>query len=168
MEQSPSWDTDSWSASQEIPCVFWNRRLNAVTIANAFLFNFFTIHINIIFLSMSISSKLSSLQVSPPTTLMHISFSPHIVRMFVSYYPDWGFSVLFPQLLGKCQGKTHKDGPHSSSFLCCSMYCVFCVVLCAVCVYMCTELLPPGGYPTAVNKYNISYHIKFSDVSSSK
>ena len=38
-------------------------------------------------------------------------------------------------------------------FLCCSMYCLFCVVLCIVCVYMCTVLLPPGGYPIAVNKY---------------
>ena len=47
-------------------------------------------------------------------------------------------------------------------FLCCSMYCLFCVVLCivcvCVCVYMCTELLPLGGYPIAV-KYIISYHI---------
>ena len=43
-------------------------------------------------------------------------------------------------------------------FLCCSMYCLFCVVLCIVCVYMCTVLLPPGGYPIAVNKY-IIYHI---------
>jgi hypothetical protein len=25
---------------------------------------------------------------------------------------------------------------------------------------MCIELLPPGGYPTAVNKYILSYHIK--------
>ena len=33
------------------------------------------------------------------------------------------------------------------------MYCLFCVVLCIVCVYMCTVLLPPGGYPIAVNKY---------------
>ena len=49
-------------------------------------------------------------------------------------------------------------GPHSSSFLCCSMYCLFCDVLCIVCVYMCTVLLSPGGYPIAV-KYIISYHI---------
>ena len=56
-------------------------------------------------------------------------------------------------------------GPHSSKFLCCSMYflccsmyCLFCVVLCIVCVYMCTVLLPPGGYPVAV-KYVMSYHI---------
>ena len=27
-----------------------------------------------------------------------------------------------------------------------------CVVLCTVCVYMCTVLLPPDGYPIAVNK----------------
>ena len=27
-----------------------------------------------------------------------------------------------------------------------------------MCVYMCTVLLPPGGYPIAVNKYIISYH----------
>jgi hypothetical protein len=37
------------------------------------------------------------------------------------------------------------------------MYCLFCVVLCIVCLYMCTELLLPGGFPTAV-KYIISYH----------
>jgi len=46
---------------------------------------------------------------------------------------------------------------HTSRFLCCSKYCFFCVVLCTVCVSMCTVLLPPGGYPTAVNKYIISY-----------
>jgi hypothetical protein len=49
-------------------------------------------------------------------------------------------------------------GPHSSQFLHCSMYFLFCVVSCIVCVYMRTVLLPPGGYPTAI-KYIISYHI---------
>jgi hypothetical protein len=43
-------------------------------------------------------------------------------------------------------------------FLSCSRYCLFCDVICIVCVYMCIVLLPPGGYPTAVNKYIISYH----------
>jgi hypothetical protein len=52
--------------------------------------------------------------------------------------------------------RTGRHGPHSSYFLCCSMYCLFCDVLCIVCVYICTELLPPGGYPVAV-KY-IIYH----------
>ena len=36
------------------------------------------------------------------------------------------------------------------------MYYLFCVVLCIVCVYMCTELLPPGRYTIAVNKYIIA------------
>jgi len=26
---------------------------------------------------------------------------------------------------------------------------------------MCTVLLPPGGYPIAVNKYKISYHLQW-------
>jgi hypothetical protein len=64
-------------------------------------------------------------------------------------------------------------GPHSSKFLCCSvyflccsMYCLSCEVLCIVCVYMCTELLPPGGYPIvvkyiiyAIYLYIMSHHI---------
>ena len=32
-----------------------------------------------------------------------------------SSYPDWGFSVLFPQLYGKCQGIPRKDGARSAS-----------------------------------------------------
>jgi len=49
-------------------------------------------------------------------------------------------------------------GPHSSIFL--LFYVLFVlVVLCIVCVSMCTVLLPQGGYPIAVNKYIISYHI---------
>jgi len=83
---------------------------------------------------------------------------------------------VFPCFFLSCKANTRVKpaktghGPHSSYFLCfsmyffvlfyvflcCSMYCLFCVVLCIVFVYMCTELLPPGGYPIAV-KYNISY-----------
>jgi hypothetical protein len=82
--------------------------------------------------------------------------------------------VLFPQLQGKCQGKTRNDGARSALFKifvlfyvvfvlfyvssCCSSYCLFCVVLCIVCVYTYTVRLPAGGYPIAV-KYIISYHI---------
>ena len=62
--------------------------------------------------------------------------------MFMYDYPDWRFSVLLPQLQGKCQGKTRKDGARPTLFqisvlfyvlfvLCCSVY--FCVVLCIVC-----------------------------------
>ena len=87
--------------------------------------------------------------------------------IFIYDYPDWSFSVHFPQLQGKCQGRTHKDRARPALFLifvlfyvylCSSMYCLFCVVLCIVCVFMRTEQLPPFENPIAVNKY-ISYHI---------
>jgi hypothetical protein len=61
---------------------------------------------------------------------MFMSSSSYQLALFG--YPDWGFSVLFPQLLGKYQGKTRKDGARPRTlpkFLCCSMYCLFCVVL---------------------------------------
>jgi hypothetical protein len=84
-------------------------------------------------------------------------------------YPDWGFSVFFLSCKANSRVKPAKTGhgPHSSWFLCCSMYYLFCVVLCTVCMYMCTVLLPPGGYAIAVNKYNhiichvMSYHISY-------
>jgi len=64
-----------------------------------------------------------------------------------------GFPCFFLSCKANARVKPTKTGhgPHSSKFLCCSMYCLFCVVLCFVCVCMCTELLPPGGYPIAVN-----------------
>jgi hypothetical protein len=41
---------------------------------------------------------------------------------------------------------------YSYCYACSVLGIVFhCVVLCIVCVYMCTVLLPPGGYPIAVN-----------------
>ena len=83
----------------------------------------------------------------------------------------------FPQLQGKCRGKTRKDGARSalfqtSCYFCCSVViCVvlcivfICVVLCTVCISMCTVLyctvlyctvlLPQGVNPIAVHKYII-------------
>jgi len=65
-----------------------------------------------------------------------------------------------------------------SVFLCCSI--IFFIVLCIIvlfyvlfvlcrsvysfCVYICTLLLPPGGYPIAVNKYIISYYFYENDM----
>jgi hypothetical protein len=95
--------------------------------------------------------------------------------------------MLFPQLGGKCQGKTRKDGARPALFLIfvlfyvffvlfyvffvlfyvflfCTMYCLFCVVLSIVCEYMCTGLLPPGGYSIAVTyiiSYIMSCHISY-------
>jgi hypothetical protein len=74
--------------------------------------------------------------------------------MFMYLHPaSWHSSatMLFPQLYGKCQGKTCKDGARPAPFQ--NVY----VLLCIVFVWMCTALLQPGGYPTAVNKYIISY-----------
>jgi hypothetical protein len=55
-------------------------------------------------------------------------------------YPDWGFSVLFPQLQGKCQSITRQDGARPALFqnfcvvlcifLCCSVYCLCVNVYC--------------------------------------
>jgi len=49
-------------------------------------------------------------------------------RVFLLFgYPDWGFSVLFPHLQGKCQGITRQHGARSALFQ------NFCVVLYIVC-----------------------------------
>ena len=51
-------------------------------------------------------------------------------------YPDWGFSVLFPQLYSKCQGIPRKDGARPALFLiselCCSMYCFVSITFCSI------------------------------------
>jgi len=50
------------------------------------------------------------------------------------------FSVLFPQLYGKCRGKTLKDGARPALFLIFVLYVwfVLCRSLCCVCVYCTT------------------------------
>ena len=44
--------------------------------------------------------------------------SPGWIHCSRSYdlYPDWGVSVVFPQLYGKCQGITRKDGARPALF----------------------------------------------------
>ena len=79
------------------------------------------------------------------------------------------FSCLFLSCKANARVNPSKDGARTALFLifvlfyvflCCSMYCLFCVVLYIVLLYMCTELLPPGGYPISV-KYIISYIIRY-------
>jgi len=64
-------------------------------------------------------------------------------------YPDWGFSVLFPQLKGKCQGITSQDGARpalSQIFvlfyvlfvLCRSVYCSCVNVYCITAIGNCS------------------------------
>jgi hypothetical protein len=58
--------------------------------------------------------------------------------MFMYGYPDWSFSVLFPHLYGKCQGKTRKDGARPALFLIfvlCVLF-VLCRSLYCLCVYV--------------------------------
>jgi hypothetical protein len=60
--------------------------------------------------------------------------------------------VLFPQLQGKCQGKTRKDGARTALSVVWLLFVLFYVVLVCKCV------LPPGDNPIEVNKYIISLH----------
>ena len=47
-------------------------------------------------------------------SVLHILFSSCQLALFA--YPDWGFFLLFPQLQGKCQGITRKDGARHAIF----------------------------------------------------
>ena len=73
-------------------------------------------------------------------------------------YPDWGFSVLFPQLYGKCQGKTRKDGARPPLFQILFVLCIACFVLfyvlfvCKCVLYYCHRVA------TQLQLTNISYH----------
>ena len=83
------------------------------------------------------------------------------------------FPCFFLSCKANARVKPAKTGTARTLPSCCVARCIFCVVLCIfvfyvlffcdvpciVCVYICTELLPPGGYPIAVNKYIISYII---------
>jgi hypothetical protein len=102
-------------------------------------------------------------------SVLYILFSS--CQLAISGYPDWGFSVLFPQLQGKYQGIRRKDGARSALFLiselCCSMYCFVSIMRCSLyclfvlfyVLFVCKcVLLPPGVNPIAVT-YHISYHI---------
>jgi hypothetical protein len=58
-------------------------------------------------------------------------------------HPDWGFSVLYPRLSGKCQGITSQDGPRPALFQnCWVVLCIVCFVLfvCKCVVYYCHRL----------------------------
>jgi hypothetical protein len=70
------------------------------------------------------------------------------------WLPGLRFSVLFRSCKANARVKPAKTGhgPHYSK-----MFVLFCVLF----VCMCTVLLPPGGYPIAVNKYIIYYIISY-------
>ena len=73
-------------------------------------------------------------------------------------YPDWGFSVLFPWLWGKCQGITSQDGARPALFQnCCVILCIVCFVsfyvlfVCKCVLYYCHQVT------TQLQLANISY-----------
>ena len=82
------------------------------------------------------------------------------LRILRRGYPDWGFSVLFPRLWGKCQGITSQDGARPALFQnCCVALCIVCFVsfytlfVCKCVLYFCHRLT------TQLQLTNISYHI---------
>jgi len=97
-----------------------------------------------------------------------------------SWHSSATLTEVFPFFFLSCKANANEKpaemghGPHSSKLLCCSVYCLFCVVLCIVCfvsfcllfvlcrsVYcLCINVYcttATGCYPTAVNKYIITY-----------
>ena len=74
-------------------------------------------------------------------SLLYILFSSSQISFFS--YPDWGFSVLFPQLYGKCHGITRKDGARPALFpnwLCCPVYFFLCKCALYYCHLVSTQL----------------------------
>jgi len=74
--------------------------------------------------------------------MLYSVYSVLSCQLAFSGYPDWGFSMLFPQLLGKCWDIIHKDGARPGlspiSSLCCSVYCLcrLCCSMYCLCVHV--------------------------------
>ena len=60
-----------------------------------------------------------------------VQFCP--IFFLLSLFLYWGFSVLFPQLLGECQGITRQVEARPALFQNICIVLKFCVVLCIVC-----------------------------------
>jgi amino acid transporter len=101
-----------------------------------------------IFVCMSGVSFISVIQTNQLTLYREIiAVHTEIHTKHRNGYPDWGFSVFFPQLKGKYHAKTHKDGARPAFFLVVVVIYVFFVLfyvlfvlfrsLHSLCVYMC-------------------------------
>jgi hypothetical protein len=74
--------------------------------------------------------------------------------------------VLFPQLLGKCQGIINKDWARPTLFQICYLCCfvirdVLLLIVMFYVLFMCKRVLPPGVNPIAVDKYIDTNKTKF-------
>ena len=80
MEQSPSWEANKFSASQEIPRILWNPIVHYRTHRRP--------------PPVPILSQLHPV----PTTLSHfLKIHLNIILPFTSWSPQWSFSLRFPQ-----------------------------------------------------------------------
>jgi hypothetical protein len=73
-------------------------------------------------------------------------------------HTDCGFSVLFSQLQGKCQGKNSQRRGTARTLpilVVRLLFVLFCVL------FVCKCVLPPGDNPIAVNKYTYYYYSLF-------
>jgi len=76
-------------------------------------------------------------------SLSMYSYCMFMYLLRASWHSSATLTEVFPCFFHSCKANARVSpakighGPHSSKFLCCSMYCLFCIVLCIVCVCVC-------------------------------
>ena len=103
MEQSPSWDANRFSPSQEIPCILWNLKfhhrihkcpppvpvLTHIDLVHALTSHFLKMHLNIILPSMPVCSKWSLSLRFPHQNSLYIFPLPHACYMPLPPHSSW-------------------------------------------------------------------------------
>ena len=103
MEQSPSWEANCFSCSQEIPCILWNLKfhyrihkcpspvpiLTHIDLVHALTSHFLKMHLNIILPSMPGCSKWSLSLRFPHQNLLYIFPLPHACYMPLPPHSSW-------------------------------------------------------------------------------